>query len=121
MFLSEPIRSADFPWAVKEFVIRLCFGAVLIESFDIIDRDSGADEDCPSSFGRMGGDIDHPMVAVGEIGVNVSGWAEHDLGSWGWAPVGMGAGIKRAGICFDFDELARAKRGFEDCTKKEGG
>lgn len=106
MFFAELVGGADFAGAVEEFSVVFGFGSVLVEGFEIIVRDGGTDEDGSGGFGWMGGDIDHPVIAVGEVGVDVSGGAEHDLGAGGGAAVGVRAWVAGAGIGFDFNNLA---------------
>lgn len=89
-------------------------GAHFLEGFEGL---SGADEDGGADSGRLGGDVEHPMHAVREVDVGMSGRAEHDLVARGGASVGMASGIVDSSIGLGFDDLcplvARHERGAE--------
>jgi hypothetical protein len=74
----------------------------LIEAFERLQR---ADEHSASYVWRLGSDIQHEMIAVGEVDVGMAAAQEHGANPRGRPPKMMRSGIPRR-ISFGFDDSA---------------
>ena len=108
---------AELSGAVEEVLVSFGFGSSFSHGLNAFERDGGADEDSAGGTGFEGGDAEHPVVAVGEIGVGEARSVEHDSGSWGHSSVGVAAGIGGA-VGLGFDDSG-AESGHDDVLTEE--
>ncbi len=108
---------AEFSGAVEEVLVSFGLRASLAHGFVAFEGDGGANEDCSGGAGIEAGDAEHPVVAVGEIGVGEAGSVEHDSGSWSDSSVGVAAGIGGA-VGLGFDDSG-AEPGHDDVLAEE--
>jgi hypothetical protein len=108
---------AEFSGAVEEVLVSFGFGSSYLHRFNTFEGDGGADEDCSGGAGVEASDAEHPVVAVGEIGVGEAGSVEHDSGSGGHASIGVAAGVSGA-VGFGFDDSG-PESGHDDVLAEE--
>jgi hypothetical protein len=93
----------------------------LVEAFD---RLEGAKEDATADVRQFRGDIEHEMIAIGEINVGVAPAEKHRPIARSLSAKMMRSGIAR-GISFGFDDAAGESAGGEfadhDLADKEAG
>ena len=85
--------SAEFAGTVEEVFVFLGFGPSFAHRLVAFEGDGGANEDRASGARLQARDAEHPVVAVGEIGVRESGSVKHHPGPWGNASVCVAAGV----------------------------
>ena len=107
----------EFSGAVEEVLISFGFGSSFSHGLNAFEGDGGADEDSAGGAGFEGGDAEHPVVAVGEIGVGESGSVEHHCCSWGDSSVGVATGVGGA-VGLGFDDSG-AESGHDDVLTEE--
>ena len=99
----------------------LCgLGSVLEHSLLAGEGFGGADEDRGGVAFWVGDEVEHPVVAVGEVDVGVTGRAEHGVVFGGLAAIGVASGIVGSGVSFDFDDLAGGVGSCEDGPEDAG-
>jgi len=108
---------AELSGAVEEVLVPFGFGSSFSHGLNAFERDSGADEYCSGGAGFEASDAEHPVVAVGEVGVGEAGSVEHHFCSWGDSSVGVAAGISGA-VGFGFDDSG-AESGHDNVLTEE--
>ncbi len=81
----------------------------MVEAFERLKR---AEQDAAADVRRFRGDIEHEMIAVGEVDVGMAAAEKHGAIARGWSAKVMRGGIAR-GIGFGFDDAAGESAGGE--------
>lgn len=119
-FGADRVGGADFGGSAEKIFGARHFGSPVLHRVESIEGFGGADEHGGADSGGLGGDVEHPVHAVGEVDVGVARFAEHDLVSGRGAAVGVAAGIVEPAIGFRLHDSG-AELSLDQISAEQGG